>query len=85
MERLTEQDTKYEKVLPLTAQKIEQIINTNEDKAVLENLLDVWLKEISREEEKSDGIWQKKKEWFENFPNSTEMTQSLQTNPQQIY
>ena len=82
VERLKEQVTKYEKVLLSTAQKIEQIINTNEDKAVQEKLLDIWLKEISREEETSNAIWQKKKEWFENLPNSTEITQSLQTNPQ---
>ena len=57
-------------------------INKNEDKAVQEKLLDIWLKEISREEEKSNAIWQIIKEWFENLPNSTEITQSLQTNQQ---
>ena len=82
VERLKEQVTKYEKILLSTAQKIEQIINKNEDKAVQEKLLDIWLKEISREEEKSNAIWQKKKEWFENLPNSTGITQSLQTNQQ---
>ena len=82
VERLKEQVTKYEKVLLSTAQKIEQIISKNEDKAVQEKLLDIWLKEISREEEKSNAIWQKKKEWFENLPNSTGITQSLQTNQQ---
>ena len=82
IERLKEQVTKYEKILLSTAEKIEQIINKNEDKAVQEKLLDIWLKEISKEEEKSSAIWQKKKEWFENLPNSTGITQSLQTNQQ---
>lgn len=83
IQRLQEQSVKQDSILTETQRSIEILIKKNQDVKIQQTLKEHWLQATKREEEKSQSIWEKRKEWFEKLPEANaENVQQPENNQQ---
>ena len=70
IERLEEECSKQQEILDEAERKIEQIIGQHDDPSERQKFKEMWINIIKREEEKSNTIWIKRRQFFENLPNN---------------
>ena len=77
IERLEEECSKHQTTMDDCEKTIKTLVGKNEEPEERQRIMEQWLKLVTSEERKSNAIWNKKREFFENLPTANSDQQQL--------